>query len=228
MIPDDLQTFLEGLHGERLAHLRAFVGERHRQERGREIVLQDREFFGVARAIEGAERALVGRDRVGDPRAVGAGEVLDDDAEVHLRLGQLFRATAIDEGRDRRLQHGARALQRVGAGFRDRLQRGAHPRGDACAQQSLVLRAQRQRALVELDGGGEMRRRFRPLLQPHRDLHQHFRALDGRGGLVLGRRQRNANLVRESIADHVRPSRAEHTFVAAAYAGACFFLVCLI
>ena len=43
-----------------------------------QIVLQDREFGRETGAVEGAQRALIGRDRVGDAGAAGAGEVLHD------------------------------------------------------------------------------------------------------------------------------------------------------
>ena len=59
---------------------------------------------GYLALVEGPQRALIGRDRVGDPRPAGTGEILHDQTEIYLGFGQLLRPAEIDQRRDRFLE----------------------------------------------------------------------------------------------------------------------------
>ena len=113
---DDLEPFLERLHGERLAHLRAFVDQRHRREtRSRDCSAGSRIRPENARGRRPAARA----DRRRSRRSCGRGRRRREYCSTRPRF---ISASATSSGRpssasdrNRLVKGGARRFERRGA-----------------------------------------------------------------------------------------------------------------
>jgi len=138
---------------------------------------------------------LTAQVRVLSPRLCMPGDAADtlDAAWAGAGLRRVGLAVLLQHGQ-RGGEAVLRLLQRLCRTVGQGLQRSAHAGLNAGAKQLRARRDHQQRALVERDSVMQLFDVLGPLLQAHRDFHQHFGALFGRRLGVFGCGQRRLEL----------------------------------
>ena len=161
----------------------------------------------MTRAVERAQRALIGGYRVLDTRLVHARKILQHQPEIHLRFGNLLVLSLRRQRCQGHVQRVARLQHRFDIAGRHSHQRGAHAGAYARGQQGRLHGTQFQAEFVELHGGLYVAAVLRLLLHAHGDLHEHFRFFKRRALQRLDSLQRCANLILGATARDHGPSR---------------------